>query len=243
MRRLALAAFLLALAASCGAPAGRSRRLDVAAAASLRDVLERAAPAFRAAHPDVELAFSFEASSTLARQVREGASYAVFLSADAAVLDIVADREVPGTRRVFLANRLALLGPADARGLSPATADPLRSVICGPEVPAGKAWRAWLGKGGGPDPARLQIAQNPRAALALFEAGTVDFAYVYATDARAARRPHAVWTPPDAPEVTYVAAALRSPADAPARAFLDWLASREFRDAALAEGFLEASPR
>jgi len=241
---------LPALLPSCGddAPPPAATTLTVAAASSLRELLEGSRAAFLAQHPGAELAFSFEASSTLSRQIEEGAAFDAFLSADAASVDRIGTHLAAGTRRVFLSNRLALVGregladpPADPAALAAGT----QSVaLAGPAVPAGKYARAWLtGKGllAAIEP-RCATADNVRAALALVESGTADVAFVYLTDAKIAKHATLLWTAPpaDDPGIAYVAAALAGRAPL-AAGYVAWLGTPEFLRQAEALGFLPPS--
>ncbi|MEK7466533.1 MAG: molybdate ABC transporter substrate-binding protein [Planctomycetota bacterium] len=233
--RLRPVVLLVALAA-CSRPLPRAVR--VGAASSLREALMPSATGFDARNIPVSVNMTFEASSTLSRQVEAGAEYDVVLCADAESLDRLGSRVVETTRRVFLTNRLALLGPQGTLALDgiPATT---KVAIAGPEVPAGKAWRKYLegsGRLAGLE-ARFVIADSVRAALALFESGAVDYTLVYATDAKAAKRAHAAWTPPDGPVTEYVAAVVAGRDSAEARTFVGWLGSAGFQEDARKRGF------
>src|SRR5262245_46388181 len=248
--RLVLTACLL-LASACGqasAPDARAEspapRLSVAAAASLRELLQSTQAEFSAAHGGAQLDFSFEASSTLSRQIEEGGSFGAFLSADAANVDRIAARLQADTRRVFLANRLVLVGRSD---LATPPADPAALaagrwslVLAGPAVPVGKYARAYLERKGllATLEPRAAVADDVRAALALVEAGTADTAFVYLTDARVAKDARLLWTAPpeDDPGITYVAAAVQGAPPA-ARAYVEWLRSEAFLARAEELGF------
>jgi molybdate transport system substrate-binding protein len=81
-RRL-LAGLALALLASSPAPAqGGKRPVTVAAAANLRSAAEELEKAFEAEQPDVDVALTFGASGAFFAQIRNGAPFDVFLSAD-----------------------------------------------------------------------------------------------------------------------------------------------------------------
>jgi molybdate transport system substrate-binding protein len=248
-----LVALALALGAApvpvgCGrasqAPAGD--RLQVAAAASLRELFERTLPGFRPAGGALDVRVSYAASSTLARQIGEGAPYDVFVSADAENVDRLGVLVDAGTRRRVLGNRLALVGrhdlpdpPADPAALA---GRPLSVALAGPAVPAGRYARDWLARHGllaALEP-RVTVADSVRAALALVESGTADCGFVYLTDARAARNARLLWTAPSADDgrIAYVAAVLSGSTSPWADAFLDWLSSETFLSAAAEAGFL-----
>ncbi len=234
--RAALAGLFLVLA-GCGDRAAGARPVRIAAASSLAHFLEQVKPGWEGAHPGEILEVSPGASSTLARQLFEGAEADVFLSADRDSLDRAGERVRRETRRILYANRLAAVG-VDAPSL--ATLATLRVAICGPEVPSGKAWRAYLASRGVAGADRWVQAENVRAALALFESEAVDVALVFSTEATACRRPHAAWVPPDAPPAPVWGAAV---SDSPAaRAFLDYLESPPVREAARRTGLSDPPP-
>jgi molybdate transport system substrate-binding protein len=243
--------------ASPGAPARLPDdvALQVAAASSLRELLEDTAPLYVARDGGALPTFAFEASSTLARQIGEGAAFDVFLSADDANVDRVAAQIDPATRRAFLGNRLVLAGRP---GLAPAPTGPqalaqdpafarTSTAWAAPAVPAGRYAREWLTAQGllAPIEARAVNADSVRAALALLESGTVDCAFVYRTDAMVAAKTGVtvLWTAPEdaAPRIACVAAALvraQGGRAAAARAYLGWLGSEEFLARAADAGFL-----
>lgn len=240
---------LVGLAASFGCDGGGappSGRLAVAAASSLRELVEATRAAFEASHPGAAVAASFDASSTLARQIDAGAAYDVFLSADAATVERVRSRAVPGSIAPFLSNLLVVVAreglanpPGDAAALG---AFEGRLALAGPAVPAGRYARAYLERKGllGALLPRAVNADSVRAALALVESGAADLAIVYETDARVARRARRAYAVPEAddPGVVYVACALAGAGDAAAAAaYLEFLESDAFRRAALDAGF------
>lgn len=233
MRRFLLLA-LLPLACAPQKP----RTIRVGAASSLQDLLDVRNLLLQDSGIPVSTSWSFQASSTLSRQVEAGGRFDLILAADADSVDRLGHHVVRSSRRVFLTNRLALLGPEGTIGFDgiPATA---KVAIAGPEVPAGKYWLQYLGGAGRLSAleGRLVLAENVRAALALFEESAVDYALVFATDAPAAKRPHATWSPPDGPVTEYVAAIVAGHESDEARAFLEWLGSAWLRREAAKAGF------
>jgi molybdate transport system substrate-binding protein len=242
-----------AAAPTSAAPAGAGRAassarpapsLTIAAAASLRELLEATQSDFAASHDGAKLSFSFEASSALSRKIEEGGAFDAFLSADAANVDRLKERVEASTRRVFLANRLALVGrsdlaspPSDPAALAAGT---WSLALAAPAVPAGKYARAYLEQQGltvALTP-RITNADDVRAALALVEAGTVDLAFVYLSDAKIAKNSKLLWTAPreEDPGIAYVAAAVRG-AQPAAAAYVEWLGSEPFLKQAEALGF------
>src|SRR5262245_47491744 len=91
----------------------RAADLVVFAAASLQESMTEAADTYAksgAAKPVI----SFAASSSLARQVENGANAGLFVSADQQWMDYLAERKliVPESRTDFLGNTLVLIAPA-----------------------------------------------------------------------------------------------------------------------------------
>ena len=106
MRRL-LCALVLAFAVQTTA---RAADLVVFAAASLTDALKDIAPIWEKQSGD-KLQFSFAASSTLARQIEQGAPANLFISADTVWMDCSAQRNLiaADTRRNLLGNALVIV--------------------------------------------------------------------------------------------------------------------------------------
>ncbi len=191
MRRLALA-FAIA-GGVLAAPAANAQDLLVYAAASLTDALTEVAK--QVGQP---ARFSFAASSTLARQIENGAPADIFASADEEWADYLATRNllVANSRIPLLSNRLVLIVPADrkrdatlAKGMDfVALLGGGRLAVGDPaHVPAGRYARQsleWLGAWSATEP-RLARAESVRAAMALVERGEAPFGIAYATDAAA----------------------------------------------------------
>lgn len=247
--RALLTALALGLAclSACGGSAERDPNvLTVAAAASLRDLLQDAAASFRPAGQQLEVRFVFGASSRLSRQAESGADFDVLLCADEFSVDRLGDQIDMSTRRTFLSNRIALIGRAQLA--DPPTSPSglvdrgLSLALAGPAVPAGRYAREYLARVGVLDALQQDIVNsaNVRAALALVESGAADCGMVYLSDARVAQDARLLWTATAAgnPDIAYVAAALSRSSSPWADAFLLWLGSEEFLGEAEARGFL-----
>jgi molybdate transport system substrate-binding protein len=151
-RRLALVASLaLALPAFAQEP---RKIIGVAAAANLKVAAVALKQAFEAAHPGVEVAFTFGASGTFFAQLQNGAPFDLFLSADREypARVIAARLAAAQDERVYALGRLVVWLPrgsaldVEARGLA-ALADPAvkRVAIANPAVaPFGRAAEAAL---------------------------------------------------------------------------------------------------
>jgi molybdate transport system substrate-binding protein len=230
---LRVARALLLVAASLAGACGRPPEVLVGAAASLSAPMEAAVAAYRADRPDARVRLVVGASNVLAEQMRAGAPIDLLVSADPRVVDrLAADGLVEPERRVRLAgNRLVVLArPALPAALASAEGllDPgiRRVAVPDPAVPIGRYARDWLAAGGllaALEP-RLVATADARATLAAVDAGDVDVAIVYATDARLARSARLAFEIPPAhqPEIAYEAA-LGSRAGEAARDFFAFL--------------------
>ena len=85
-RRLVAASLVGLTVAACStggdSPGAAGVDLEVYAAASLKQALERVETAYEAAHPDTTLTVSTDSSASLETKVEQGAPADVFLSAD-----------------------------------------------------------------------------------------------------------------------------------------------------------------
>ena len=224
----------------CGLPARAqtdASPVTVFAAASLTNALRDIAMAWaKQNHPEPRL--SFAASSTLARQIEQGAPANIFASADEQWMNYLAKRDLiqPDTRKDLLTNRLVLVVPADhpARvtigpGLDlAAMLGNGRLAIGAPSnVPAGIYAEQALKKLGiwAAVEHRLAPAEDVRAALFLVERGEAPAGIVYATDAASTKGVAIAGVfPPDSHDpIRYPVAIVRS-GDTPAtRALLDFI--------------------
>jgi len=203
-RSLGLAAAALALAIALPAAADDATPITIFAAASTSNAVNEIAALYEAeGHGAVRPVFA--ASSTLAKQIDQGAPADLFLSANVEWMDYLASRHLlePGSRSDLLANRLVLVAPADsvwtleiAPGfdLAGALGDGRLALGDPGHVPAGLYAKAALEALGIWDSvaAKTAHAANVRAALALVESGAVPAGIVYESDAVISRRTRVV---------------------------------------------------
>ncbi len=167
----------------------------VFAAASLTNVLQELGERF-SRETLIPVKFSFAASSTLARQIQNGAPADVFFSADLEWMDYLQSRRLiqVATRHDLLSNRLVLVAPADSKlDLKIAPNFPLAAVLGNDRlatgdpdgVPVGRYAREALTNLGVWDAVapHLVRAENVRSALAFVDRGEVPLGIVYQTDA------------------------------------------------------------
>jgi molybdate transport system substrate-binding protein len=237
MVRYLLAAVLVLLAG-----VAHAQPVTVFAAASLTDAMKDIGAAWqKQGHPALRL--SFGASSTLARQIEQGAPANVYASADERWMDYLAKRNLiaPDTRRTLLTNRLVLIVPADHPEHVKIGPDLNLDALLGPDgrvatgdpthVPVGLYAKQALTKLGLWQKAepRLAATADVRAALLLVERGEAAAGIVYATDARISPKVMVAGTfPPDSHEpIAYPFAVVKSGDTKDARALMTFLESKQ----------------
>lgn len=228
-----------------------AEQVTVFAAASLADALVEIEAGFEA-ETGREVATSLAGSSTLARQIQQGAPADVFISASAAWMDALEGEGLlaPGSRFDLLGNEIVLIahGPGAAPleigpglDLAGLLGDGRLAMALVDAVPAGVYGKAALESLGLWSAVRARVAQtdNVRAALALVAVGEAPYGVVYATDAAAESAVSVVGVfPADShPRIVYPAAAVAGRAGAGAAAFLDYLRGPRARAAFERQGF------
>lgn len=229
----------------------------VFAAASLKDALDKIAANWRE-QSGKQATLSYAASSTLAKQIENGAPADLFISADEAWMDYLQQKKLiaPASRIDLLGNRLVLVAPKDSKVETTIDPDfPLakllgngRLAMADPNaVPAGKYGKAALTKlGVWPQiETNIAAAENVRAALLLVARGEAPLGIVYKTDAAVepAVRIVAAFPPDTHPPIVYPMALVTAPGgnpDAPTlEAYLRGPAARAVFDAG---GFTVLAP-
>lgn len=223
----------------------------VFAAASLKNALEDVAAKWRE-ETGGRTAISFAGSSSLARQIQQGAPADLYLSANTAWMDALESERLirPETRRDLLGNRLVLIAHgADAAPVEIAPGVDLAGLLGDGRlamalvdaVPAGVYGKAALSVLGVWDAVAPKVAQadNVRAALALVARGEAPYGIVYATDAAAEDAVTVVATFPEEthPPIVYPAALTAESTNTRAQAFLAYLSSEAARPLFERQGF------
>lgn len=182
----------------------------VFAAASLTEALEEIARGYERDTKD-RVVFNFGASSMLARQIEAGAPADLLLSAD----DVVRTNRL-GERASFLSNTLVIVVPREGgrRITHPRQLVGLKVALAEPStVPAGIYARTYLQKLGLWERVRPNVipTDNVRGSLAAVEAGNVDAAIVYRTDARISKDVRVAYAVPRAegPRIAYLFAVIK----------------------------------
>lgn len=232
MRALLLAALLAATPLA-------ARAQTVMAAASLTDAIKQLAAQWTAAgHPAPKLVFG--ASSSLARQIEQGAPADIFISADEQWADDLQSKDLLDTasRRDVLGNTLVLIAPASAPG-GPIPIGPGTDLMAriGPEqrlavgetssVPAGIYAKQALQTLGLWESVRdhLVPAESVRVALVFVARAEAPLGIVYATDAAIDPGVKIVGTFPEDshPPITYPFALTRQATSPDAKALFAFL--------------------
>lgn len=228
----------------------RAAEVTVFAAASLTKSLQQIATAYEKTSGD-KIIFNFGASSTLARQIEEGAHADIFFSADEAKMDGLAkkDRIVKETRKSRLGNSLVVVVAADSalpiQSAGDLTNASIKKIALADTkaVPAGIYAKAWL--------TRQQLwtaiepkvvpTENVRGALAAVESGNVEAGVVYKTDAGISKKVKVAYevSTKDAPDISYPMALVKeSKQPEAAKIFLNYLDSKEAGDIFKKFGFV-----
>ena len=200
------------LTGAVGAVAGCSTdddTLTVLAAASLTDVFTDLAARFESEHPGVRVRLAVGSSTTLARQVAEGAPGDVLVTADPAAMDIAQDAGAVRSPVTVARNTLVLVTPAGNPGevRSPADLARVTFAACLPSAPCGAAAEQVLVRYAVTAPV-TSAELDVRGVLARVRAGEVEAGLVYRSDARSAADEVETFPVPDAPVVRYEEAAL-----------------------------------
>jgi molybdate transport system substrate-binding protein len=182
---------------------------------------------------------SFASSSTLAKQIEQGAPAQIFVSANTSWMDYLAKADMVVSDSVvdFLGNSLVMIAPKDGAVALTISKDMDLAAILGENrlsvgdpdhVPAGqyaKAALEFLGQWGAVEP-KLARASDVRGALALVERGETPLGIVYSTDAAISDAVAVVATFPQESykKITYPAALVKG-ADDDAKAFYTFMLS------------------
>ena len=175
-----LATLIACLAALLPAPS-RAEPLRIAAAADLRFALDEILRDFRARHPGAEVEAIYGSSGKFHAQIRQGAPFDLFLSADVELpRQLAAEGLSAGPARTYAFGRLAIwspgpLRPTDLRDL----ADPAfrRIVIANPRhAPYGRRAEEALRAAGIWDKVepRLVLGENIAQATQFVQSGNAD---------------------------------------------------------------------
>jgi len=217
----------------------RAAEVTVFAAASLTDSLKEIAVAYEKKSGD-KIIFNFGASSTLARQIEEGAPADIFFSADEVKMDGLQKKGLidVATRKSRLGNLLVVVVPNDStleiKSVNDLTNAAIKKIALADTkaVPAGNYAKAWLTNQGIWPVVEPKVVptENVRGALAAVESENVEAGVVYKTDAGISQKVKIAYEVPvqEAPAISYPLALVKeSKQTAAAKKFLKHLSSEE----------------
>uniref|UniRef100_UPI003D91E4DB molybdate ABC transporter substrate-binding protein n=1 Tax=Gordonia sp. B7-2 TaxID=3420932 RepID=UPI003D91E4DB len=161
--------------------------LNVSAAASLKKTFTAIADEFQKQHAGVTVKLSFDGSSTLVNQIKQGAPADVFASADEKNMDKLGDQAVDP--KIFATNTLVIVtAPGNPKGIN-SFADlnkpGVTTVVCQSAQPCGNATDT-VEKNTGVTVNATSEEQSVTAVLTKVTTGQADAGVVYVTDAKAA---------------------------------------------------------
>jgi molybdate transport system substrate-binding protein len=199
MHRLAglFTAFILLCGSTWSPALAQDKTLTVFAAASMKNALDDVNAAYTA-KTGIKVAASYAASSTLAKQIEQGAPADVFVSADTDWMDYAITKKSinEATRVNLLGNSIVLIAPKDSKidnvtigqgfDLAKLAGDGKIATGDVTSVPVGKYAQAALEKLGAWQAAapKFAMAESVRAALALVARSEAVLGIVYSTDAK-----------------------------------------------------------
>lgn len=199
MKRFGVALLAVTVAA-CGSSATKrssgtlpTGSITVSAASSLREAFTRIGDDFERSHSFTQMRSSFDASSSVATQIVEGAPADVFAAADPVTMRrVVQAGDAAGRPRDFARNRLEIVtragNPDRVRSMRDLTRVGTVS-LCVSAAPCGRLAEAVLRRAG-VRLAESRVTRGPNASdtLGAVSLGDADAGLVYVTDVRAAGR-------------------------------------------------------
>ena len=228
----------------------------VFAAASLKTALDSIAADWKEDSGQT-VVISYAATPSLAKQIEQGAEADIFISADQAWMDYVAEQDLidRDSRFDMVGNRLVLVAPEDSELTLTLEPSLPFAALLGEDrlaianvnaVPAGKYAKAALQSLGlwGQVTGRLAEGENVRAALRLVSRGEVPLGIVYASDAKADPNVKvlASFSELSHPPIVYPAAKLTASMSPEANGFLQYLRSPEASRRFVENGFTVRQP-
>ncbi|MDR1892801.1 MAG: molybdate ABC transporter substrate-binding protein [Oscillospiraceae bacterium] len=222
--------------------------INVFAAASLTDALDKIIAKYKTVAPNITVTPNYGSSGTLQTQIEEGATADLFISAAQKQMDALAENFVlNGSRKNLLKNTLVLVVPkGSTKGIASfedVATDKVGIISLGnADVPCGQYAEetfAFL-KNWDTVKAKASFGENVKTVLSQVQHGSADAGVVYSTDASGASDVEIVATAPEGSHkaIVYPAAVLKtSTKQDAAQAFLDYLSTEAAKAEFTAVGF------
>ena len=227
------------------------QEVNLAAAASLKNVYdEKLIPMFEQKYPGVKVTPTYASSGDLQSQIENGLEADVFMSAANKQMNALANKSLINndTNVQFLENKVVLIVPKDSNA-NISSFDDLKKVngtiaIGDPEsVPAGQYGKEVLTNLNiwNDTQSKMSLGTSVTAVLNQVAEGSADCGIVYATDAKSNDKVKVVCEAPEGSlktPVIYPVAELKNPKHPEAaKAFMDFLQSKEAKDVFVEYGF------
>jgi len=227
------------------------QEVNLAAAASLKNVYdEKLIPMFEQKYPGVKVTPTYASSGDLQSQIENGLEADVFMSAANKQMNALANKSLINndTNVQFLENKVVLIVPKDSSA-NISSFDDLKKVngtiaIGDPaSVPAGQYGKEVLTNLGiwNATESKMSLGTSVTAVLNQVAEGSADCGIVYATDAKSNDKVKVVCEAPEGSlktPVIYPVAELKNPKHPEAaKAFMDFLQSKEAKDVFVEYGF------
>lgn len=228
-------------------------KVTVFAAASMTNVLQEIEAEYKKENSSNVVVFSFASSSTLAKQIEQGAPADMFVSADLKWMQYLADKKriEEKTQGILAGNQLVMIAPKNSDVEMIELSNPEWHKILDSDylamgdpnhVPAGiygKQALSYLGQWETLQ-TRVAAANNVRAALSLVEMGESPLGIVYATDAKASKKVQVVGVFPEQSHspVEYPVAFVKDRENIETQAFFNYLKSDKAKKILSDHGFV-----
>ena len=233
------------------ADAPKPVELNISAAVSMKDALAEIQTNYQKKAPHVKLVYNLGASGSLQKQIEQGATADIFISAAPKQMNELAAKNlvINATRKNLLENKLVLIVPKDSTlsisKLEDLQNDTVKQISIGETkvVPAGQYAEQALKKLGVWDKVQRKIvfAKDVRTVLTYVDTGNVDAGLVYKTDAAASKKVKILAIAPDGSHapIIYPAAVLTGTKNQKAaEEFLSYLAGPEGKSVFEKHGFV-----
>lgn len=243
--------FCLILFMTFGCGAAAAEEVTVFAAASTTNAVTEIVQLYKDLNMG-SVTTSFASSSTLAKQISNGAPAHIFISANTKWMDYLEAGKaiIPVSRRNLLANSLVLISPDDNPvQIAMDEGFDLKALLNGgylamgdsSHVPAGMYARKALEYMGQWDAVKglVSNSKDVRGALLLVERGETPFGIVYATDAKISEKVHVAGVFPASshPAIIYPVATTKDGDTPAAHRFMDFLSGRKAAEIFTKYGF------
>ena len=233
------------------AEAPKPVELNISAAVSMKDALAEIQTNYQKKAPHVKLVYNLGASGSLQKQIEQGATADIFISAAPKQMNELAAKNlvINATRKNLLENKLVLIVPKDSTlsisKLEDLQNDAVKQISIGETkvVPAGQYAEQALKNLGVWEKIQSKIvfAKDVRTVLTYVDTGNVDAGLVYKTDAAVSKKVKILATAPDGSHapIIYPAAVLTGTKNQKAaEEFLSYLAGPEGKSVFEKHGFV-----